>query len=76
MWEQVLSVLCSPSHAVILNCSLVKMDGVGSLSYWFWETSEGVVLNCLHLSVGGKMASCVLSSCLSYFLAHGLGQML
>lgn len=70
MWEQVLSVLCSPSHAVILSCSL---DGVGSLSYWFWETFKGVVLNYLHLSVGGKMASCVLNSCLSYFLAHGLG---
>lgn len=37
MWEQVLRALCSPSHAVILNCSLVKMDDVGSLSYWFWE---------------------------------------
>lgn len=76
MWEQVLSVLCSPSPAVILNCSLVKMDGVGSLSYWFWETPKGVVLSYLHLSVGGKMASCVLNSSLSYFLAHELGQML
>lgn len=44
------------------------MDDVGSLSYWFLETCEGVVLHYLHSSVGGKMSSVVLSSCLCHFL--------
>lgn len=44
------------------------MGDVGSSSYWFWDTCEGVVLLHLHSSVEGKMSSCVLSAYLCHFL--------
>lgn len=65
-----------PSHAMVLNCCLVKMDDVGSLSCWFLETPKGVVLQYLHSSVGGKMASCSFKSYVCHFLAPVLGQIL